>query len=112
MCTNMTRQHDIVPEPALVSRVTHVALAFMRPEIFNVHDPQEWPLFTTVAEVRPKFKSETKIQIAIGGWGNTEGFSQAAKTEESRKLFAGNIKTMLDATGADGMSFELLIVHD
>jgi GH18 family chitinase len=74
----------------------------MRSEVFNVPDQREWPLFTTVDEVRTKFKDGTKIQVAIGGWGNKDGSSQAAKTEESRKLFATNVKTMLDATGADG----------
>ena len=97
-----TRQHNIIPEKHLVSRVTHVALAFMRSEVFNVPDQREWPLFTTIDEVRPKFKDGTKIQVAIGGWGNTDGFSQAAKAVESRKLFAMNVKAMLDATGADG----------
>ncbi|KAJ8114056.1 hypothetical protein OPT61_g3972 [Boeremia exigua] len=102
----LTGQHNIVPELSLVSRVTHVALAFMRPEVFNVPDQHEWPMFTTVAEVRPKFKSGTKIQIAIGGWGNTEPFSIAAKTEKSRKLFAKNIRAMIDATGADGVDID------
>ena len=106
-----TRQHDIIPEKPLVSRVTHVALAFMRSEVFNVPDQREWPLFTTIDEVRPKFKDGTKIQVAIGGWGNTDGFSQAAKTEESRKLFAANVKAMLDATGADGKRPGLLGDH-
>lgn len=86
----------------MVSRVTHVALAFMRSEVFNVPDQHEWPLFTTVAEVRAKFKHGTKVQVAIGGWGNTEGFERAAKTGESRRLFAANVRAMLDGTGADG----------
>ena len=70
--------------------------------MFNIPDQQEWPLFTTVAEVRSKFAEGTKIQVAIGGWGNTEGFSTAARTSKSRKLFAENVKAMIDATGADG----------
>jgi len=98
----MSRQHNVVPEPPLVSRVTHVALAFMRSEVFNVPQQDEWPLFTSVADVRPKFAKGTKIQVAIGGWGNTDGFLQAAKTNESRRLFARNIKAMIDATGTDG----------
>ena len=40
--------------------------------------------------------------VAIGGWGDTAGFSVAAATESSRKLFAQNVKLMIDATGADG----------
>ncbi|KAH6622449.1 42 kDa endochitinase-like protein [Boeremia exigua] len=102
----LTGQHDIVPESFLVSRVTHVALAFMRSEVFNVPNQEEWPLFTTVAEVRTKFKSGTKIQVAIGGWGNTDGFSEAAKTEQSRRLFAENIRAMIETTGADGVDID------
>lgn len=40
--------------------------------------------------------------VAIGGWGDTDGFSQAAASEESRKLFAKNVKVMVDGTGANG----------
>ena len=74
----------------------------MRSDTFNVPDQHDWPLFTSIDEVRPKFSAGTIIQVAIGGWGDTDGFSKAAKTEESRKLFASNVKAMLDATGADG----------
>ena len=41
--------------------------------------------------------------VAIGGWGDT-GFPMAAETESSRKLFAKNVKSMVDSTGADGWS--------
>jgi GH18 family chitinase len=88
----------------MVSNITDVALAFMRSDTFNTPEQDDWPLFTTVDEIRPKFADGTIIQVAIGGWGDTDGFSTAAKTEESRKLFASNVKAMLHATGADGMS--------
>lgn len=39
---------------------------------------------------------------AMGGWGDTEGFGVAARTEESRKLFSRNVKHLLDVTGTDG----------
>ncbi|KAI4923127.1 uncharacterized protein J4E92_007880 [Alternaria infectoria] len=99
----LTGQHIVVPEQSLVSNITDVALAFMRSDTFNTPEQDEWPLFTTIEEVRPKFADGTIIQVAIGGWGDTDGFSTAARTEESRKLFASNVKAMLDATGADGM---------
>ena len=91
-----------MPELPLVENITEVALAFMRSDIFNNPAQNEWPLFTTIDEVRTKFPEGTIIQVAIGGWGDTDGFSTAAKTDDSRKLFARNIKAMLDATGADG----------
>lgn len=45
--------------------------------------------------------------VAIGGWGDTAGFDIAAVTETTRKLFAHNVKQMVDATGADGKQNEL-----
>ena len=45
--------------------------------------------------------------VAIGGWGNTAGFEVAAATARSRKLFAHNVKLMVDATGADGKQHEM-----
>jgi GH18 family chitinase len=90
----------------LVSDVTHVALAFMRSEIFIDKNRTEWPLFTTTGDVRQKFANGTVVQVAIGGWGNTAGFEFAAKTESSRKMFAQNVKAMLDATGADGVDID------
>jgi GH18 family chitinase len=77
----------------------------MRSTSFNTRGASEWPLFTTVSDVRAKFKKGTKIMVAIGGWGDTEGFSEAAKSEEGRKLFASNVRAMVEFTGADGMLF-------
>ncbi|RAR06932.1 glycoside hydrolase family 18 protein [Stemphylium lycopersici] len=102
----LTGQHNVVPEQFLVENITEVALAFMPSENFNDPTQKEWSLFTTIDEVRPKFSKGTIIQVAIGGWGNTDGFSTAAKTEESRSLFASNVKAMLDATGADGIDMD------
>jgi GH18 family chitinase len=90
----------------MVADLTHVALAFMRPNIFNDVNRTEWPMFTTVMEVRPKFAKGTVLQVAIGGWGDTAGFEEAAKTEQSRELFAENVKAMLDVTGADGVDID------
>ncbi|KAL5121712.1 hypothetical protein ACEQ8H_000399 [Pleosporales sp. CAS-2024a] len=102
----LTGQHNAVPEPSLVSGITHVALAFMRSDMFNELNRSEWPLFTKVDEVRLKFAANTVVQIAIGGWGDTAGFEKAAESEKSRNLFADNIKAMLDATGADGIDID------
>jgi len=101
-CLTSFRQHYVVPEPSLVSEVTHVALAFMQSSIFNEAEPSAWPLFTTVEKVRSQFAKDTAIMVAIGGWGDTQGFSLAAATESSRKLFASNIRKMVEDTGADG----------
>ena len=97
-----SRQHNVIPEKTLLSEVTHVALAFMRSDTFNQAQPTTWPLFTTIETVRSQFPLGTAVMVAIGGWGDTSGFSQAAATDSSRRLFAGNVKAMVEATGADG----------
>ena len=95
-------QHNVVPDKSLVSDITHVALAFMSPATFNQVEPSTWPLFTTVEIARSKFTDGTAIMVAIGGWGDTAGFDIAAATDTTRKLFAHNVKAMIDATDADG----------
>ncbi|KAL2068090.1 hypothetical protein VTL71DRAFT_16188 [Oculimacula yallundae] len=101
----LTGQHNNVPDLDLVSEVTHVAIAFMQSSIFNRQIPTEWPLFTTVEGVRSKFADGTSIMVAVGGWGDT-GFPKAAESESSRKLFARNVKAMVDFTGADGVDID------
>ena len=85
-----------------MSDITHVALAFMQSSFFNTPGRSEWPLFTSVELVRKKFSNTTAILVAIGGWGDTGGFSEAAATEGGRQLFARNVKAMVEHTGADG----------
>lgn len=74
----------------------------MSPGIFNDPLRADWPLFTTVDHVRTQFPRETKVMIAIGGWGDTIGFSVAAVTDATRKVFAENVARMVADTGADG----------
>ena len=101
----LTGQHYVVPPPSLVADITHVELAFMRSSVFTVPAQTEWPLFTTVDTVRSQFKPGTAIMVAIGGWGDC-GFSEAAKTKQSRVLFARNVKAMVDETTADGVDID------
>lgn len=98
-----------MPEQHLVSDITHVALAFMSPALFNQKQPpSSWPLFTTVEKVRSQFKDGTAIMVAVGGWGDTAGFEIAAATADSRKVFAQNVRLMVEETGADGKLHGLL----
>ncbi|KAK4124245.1 glycoside hydrolase family 18 protein [Parathielavia appendiculata] len=101
-----TGQHPIAPPINQLQHVTHVAVAFMSPGIFNEPERTDWPLFTTVKEVRAKFPRHTRILVAIGGWGDTIGFSVAALNDETRKTFAENVASMVAATGADGVDVD------
>lgn len=51
--------------------------------------------------VRSMFDNGTKVCMAIGGWGDTEGFRAGLASNESRALYAKNIATTLDNLGYD-----------
>ncbi|KAL6876912.1 glycoside hydrolase family 18 protein [Trichoderma novae-zelandiae] len=104
----LTGQHDVIPsEDYLVDSITHVILAFMPSDVFNVDKtPTGFPLFTAVNEVRNKFKPDTQIMVAIGGWGDSKGFEEAAHDDASRKQWASQVKAMVDRTGADGVDID------
>ena len=78
----------------------------MKSDLFNEPGRTDWPLFMTVDEVRAKFPEQTKLMVAIGGWGDTLGFSAAALNDETRKRFAENVASMVAATGADGVDVD------
>ncbi|KAK7738356.1 hypothetical protein SLS53_006167 [Cytospora paraplurivora] len=102
----LTGQHDVIPSSEnLRHPITHVALAFMRTDLFTDPDRNEWPLFRSVASARQAFDHNADILVAIGGWGDT-GFAVAARNETSRREFARNVARMVEATGADGVDID------
>ncbi|KAG9378262.1 Glycoside hydrolase family 18 protein [Pyrenophora tritici-repentis] len=79
----------------------------MSTSLFNEPEPSTtWPLFTTVDTVRSQFAPGTVVMVAIGGWGDTASFCEAAKDDSSRKRFARNIAAMINDTGADGVDID------
>nr|AIT18907.1 chitinase [Hirsutella thompsonii] len=104
----LTGQHVVVPsDPSLTANISHVILAFMRSDTFNVDaTPDNFPLFLSVNETRPLFKPETKVMVAIGGWGDSHGFEEAARSSDSRKRWARQVRAMIDYTGADGVDID------
>ncbi|KAI1098563.1 glycoside hydrolase family 18 protein [Jackrogersella minutella] len=103
----LTGQHPIAPDLTLSSSITHVAMAFMSPDLFNRDQVSStWPLFMPVSEARSKFKPGTKMMVAIGGWGDSVGFDVAARTDESQARFARNLAAMVHDTGADGVDVD------
>lgn len=78
-------------------------MAFMTCNTFNRKEGNShWPLFMTVEKTRAHFVPGTKLLVAIGGWGDTAGFSLAAATEKGRRTWARNVAAMIQDTGADG----------
>jgi len=105
--TDPSSQHNIVPSKEKFEDVSHVVLAFMRSEFFNVDEkPDDYPMFTSVSDVRARVPHHAKIMIAIGGWGDNQGFEEAAKTKSSRNRWARQVAAMVEATKADGIDID------
>ncbi|GAQ04724.1 hypothetical protein ALT_2045 [Aspergillus lentulus] len=84
--------------------ITHAIMAFAPSKQFNT-DSSYTP-FDTVENMRKRFAPDTKVMIAIGGWGDTAGFSEGAKDEASRTKYAKNVATMINNLGFDGVDID------
>ena len=54
-----------------------------------------------IREINP----DIKIVLSVGGWG-ADGFSQAARTEEGRALFAVSAVSLMETYGLDGIDID------
>lgn len=52
-------------------------------------------------QVRALFDEGTKVCMAIGGWGDTSGFSAGSASEETRKTYAKNVAAAVEQLGYD-----------
>ncbi|RYP49351.1 hypothetical protein DL768_004911 [Monosporascus sp. mg162] len=81
--------------------ITHVITAFAASTLFNSDPPQPYEPFVGVANLRDLFDEGTQVCMAIGGWGDTAGFSVAQTNETSRKTFANGVATTIENLGYD-----------
>ncbi|KAI1814952.1 glycoside hydrolase family 18 protein [Poronia punctata] len=91
--------HPAQPAKEAMSGITHVITSFADPTIFN--SGTAFTPFVTPETLRPSFDEGTKMCLAIGGWGQTAGYTAGQKTEETRATFAKNVATTLDTLGYD-----------
>lgn len=78
-------------------------MAFAPSKLFNSDSTPSFEPFESPETMRKRFSPDTKLTIAIGGWGDTSGFSEGAKDDASRERYAKNVAAMLDANGFDGV---------
>ncbi|OJJ99978.1 hypothetical protein ASPACDRAFT_119904 [Aspergillus aculeatus ATCC 16872] len=86
--------------------ITHAIMAFAPSTLFNSDSPPQFTPFESVSTMRNRFGPDTKVMIAIGGWGDTSGFSQGSKDEASRTRYAKNVATMINNLGLDGVDID------
>jgi chitinase len=87
-------------------------MAFANSSLFNSDYPAQFQPFESLDKTRKRFGPDTKVMIAIGGWGDTSGFSKGAKDEVSRTRYAMNVAAVLNNLGFDGVGEYLWTVAD
>lgn len=92
-----------LPGTNQTQEIDHAIMAFAPTKIFNSDSPPSFQPFESPETMRSRFSPNTKLMIAIGGWGDTAGFSAGAKDDTTRARFAKNVASMLDANGFDGV---------
>lgn len=98
--------HINLPNNTIITGIDHVITAFANSSLFTTSPAGEYLPFEDIPTVRSKFDNGTKVLIAIGGWGDTAGFSVGSATEASRKLFAANVAALLDRFDFDGVDMD------
>ncbi|KAJ4290512.1 hypothetical protein N0V90_010729 [Kalmusia sp. IMI 367209] len=77
--------------------IDHVVVSFAMANNTAAFQPK-----VPISTLRSEFPN-AKIMIAIGGWGDTIGFSEASKSDVTIQKFADDVKTMIMNTGTDGV---------
>lgn len=88
-------------------RLTHINYAFADVVDNKVvgylpHDKENYEALHSLKEINPNLK----ILISIGGWGKSNGFSDAALTEESRATFVESAINYLEDNDLDGIDID------
>ncbi|KAE8383940.1 glycoside hydrolase superfamily, partial [Aspergillus alliaceus] len=92
-----------LPTGTQTNGITHAVMAFAKSTLFTSDPPQKWTPFEPVDTFRNRFGKDAKVTVAIGGWGDTSGFSEGAKDEASRTRYAKNVRAFVDEFGLDGV---------
>lgn len=110
--TDPIRYHTAgIPDKSVTSGVTHVITAFANSSLFASDPAGEYKPFKPLNEVRALFNNGTKVCMAIGGWGDTDGFGLGAATNESRHKYAINVAETAVKLGYDCVGKSRVIFH-
>ncbi|KAH6984145.1 hypothetical protein EDB80DRAFT_243511 [Ilyonectria destructans] len=98
----LDQYHTIeLPHTSDTKGINYVNVAFANSSLFASDPAGQYTPFKSVSDVRLLFDEGVKVCLAIGGWADTAGFSEGAKTPESRQAYAKNVADAIDGLGFD-----------
>ncbi|PGH11150.1 hypothetical protein AJ80_07252 [Polytolypa hystricis UAMH7299] len=106
-CVYVDEWHQTrLPDLSITKGINCVIMAFANSTLFTTSPAGNFKPFMPVSDMRARFEPSTKVMIAIGGWGDTAGFSKGVVDEASKQRFAKNVGDMLISVGADGVDID------
>ncbi|KAI1364191.1 glycoside hydrolase superfamily [Xylaria arbuscula] len=95
--------HPTIPNNGTITNlITHVIMAFVDPLNFTTPNyAMVAPPLMSVDEVRAHFDNDTKIGIALGGWGAFSSSFSLAAAPQNRSSFSCNLASWMDEKGYD-----------
>lgn len=96
------RYHNLsLPQPSLVTEVTHAVVAFATPETFlDAANTSSWQPFEAVESVKRRFSPNVKVCLSIGGWGSNIGFEKGVMPA-NQGTYAANVASVLQRLNFD-----------
>ncbi|KAK2732724.1 hypothetical protein FQN57_002478 [Myotisia sp. PD_48] len=88
-----------LPNRTITAGVTHVITAFAESNIFL--SGSSYTPFMPLSTIRAMFDPGTKVCMAVGGWGLSQGFGPGSTTDAKRKQYAKNIGDAVKRLGYD-----------
>ena len=95
-----------LPNNTVTAGIDTVIMAFANSSLFTTSPGGNYTPFESVKKMRARFDDGTKVMVAIGGWGDTAGFSAGAVSNSSRSLYAQNVAAMVNNLGLDGVDID------
>ncbi|TVY16336.1 Endochitinase B [Lachnellula arida] len=95
-----------LPNKTVTAGADTVIMAFANSALFTTSPRGKYTPFESVDTMRARFDDGAKIMVAIGGWGDTAGFSAGAVSDSSRSLYAKNVAAMVNDLGFDGVDID------
>ncbi|TVY49408.1 Endochitinase B [Lachnellula occidentalis] len=95
-----------LPNKTVTAGIDTVIMAFANSSLFTTSPSGEYTPFESLDTMRARFDDGAKIMVAIGGWGDTAGFSAGAVSPDSRSLYAKNVAAMINNLGFDGVDID------
>ncbi|KKF93108.1 Chitinase 1 [Ceratocystis platani] len=81
-------------------------MAFAESLVFTTDPIGKYEPHVKLDTVRQMFDENVKISMSIGGWGDTVGFREGARSPEARALYAKNIADTVTRLGYDGVDVD------